>query len=145
LGIFLCALLLVSAVAAELKNPINKGPNDVAIRGYDTVAYFTQKRPVKGMPEFSYQWQDATWQFASAKHRDLFAADAERYAPQFGGYCAMALTQNTIKVIDPEAWTISGGKLYLNFSKKGRVKFRKDIPGNIKKSEDNWTRLHEPK
>lgn len=144
-GLFLYASLLVCVVAAELAHPINKGPDDVAIMGYDTVAYFTESRPVKGKPEFSYQWQDATWYFASAKHLDLFAADPERYAPRFGGHCAMALTEDVIKVVDPEAWTISDGKLYLTFSKKGRDKFRQDIPGNIKKSEDNWAKLHKQK
>lgn len=138
----LSALLLVTAAAGDLQKSVNKGPDDVAILGYDTVAYFTEGRPIKGKPEFSHSWQDAKWHFASRRHRDLFAADPERYAPQFGGHCAMALTQDVVKVVDPEAWIISDGKLYLTFSMKGREKFRQDIPGNIKKSEDNWAKLH---
>ena len=76
--------------------------------------------PCKAVPEFAYSWQDAEWHFVTAEHRDLFANDPERYAPQFGGFCAMALTEDVVKVVDPEAWTIVDGKLYLNFSKKGR-------------------------
>ena len=136
--VFLCQSLFTVAIAG---GPINKGPDSVAIMGYDTVAYFTEGRPTKGTPEFSYSWQDADWHFSSAKHRDLFAADPERYAPQFGGHCAMALTENVIKVVDPEAWVISDGRLFLTFSQKGQEKFRKDIPGNAAKSEDNWAKV----
>ena len=141
LSIFFSLGLVTAAIAGDLLKPVNKGPDDVAILGYDPVAYFTESRPVKGKTEFSHSWQDANWHFASAKHRDMFAAEPERYAPQFGGHCAMALTEDVIKVVDPEAWTISDGKLYLTFSMKGREKFRKDIPGNIKKSEDNWAKV----
>lgn len=138
---FLVSTLLVTAVAAaDSQAPINKGADGVAIKGYDVVAYFTAGQPTKGKPEFSYSWQDAKWHFANAKHLDLFSADPERYAPQFGGHCAMALTNNVVLEVDPEAWTISDGKLYLNFSKKGRVMFREDLQANIKKSEDNWAK-----
>ncbi len=142
LGFALTSFFAITAAAGDLQERVNKGPDDIAIMGYDTVAYFTEGRPIKGKTEFSYSWQDAKWQFASIRHRDLFAADPERYAPQFGGHCAMALTQDVVKVVDPEAWIISDGKLYLTFSKKGREKFRQDISGNIEKSEDNWARLN---
>ena len=141
LSFALSSFLVITAVAGSLQERVNKGPDEVAIMGYDTVAYFTEGRPMKGEPQFSYSWQDAQWQFVSVKHRNLFAADPERYAPQFGGHCAMALTQDVIKVVDPEAWIISDGKLYLTFSKRGREKFRQDISGNIKKSEGNWAKL----
>ena len=143
LGVVLVALLVMPATAGDQQSMINTGEDNVAIRGYDMVAYFTEGRPMQGKPEFSHSWRDAEWHFASAAHRDQFAADPERYAPQFGGFCAMALTENVIKVVDPEAWTITDGKLYLNFSKKGRVKFRRDLQGNIEKSEDNWSQIQE--
>ncbi len=138
LGFVLVAVLAIPAVAGSPQTMVNTGSDNVAIRGYDLVAYFTEGRPMQGNPEFAYSWQDAEWHFASAENRDQFAADPKRYAPQFGGFCAMALTENVIKVVDPEAWTIVDGKLYLNFSKKGRVKFRRDLHGNIEKSEGNW-------
>ena len=142
---FLAVMLVIPAIAGNPGALINKRPDDVAILGYDTVAYFTEGRPVKGNSEFSHQWNDAKWHFASAKHRDLFAADPERYAPQFGGHCAMALTRGVSKVIDPEAWIVSEGKLYLSFSKKGIDMFGQNVAGNIRKSEDNWVKLHKQK
>lgn len=143
LGVVLVALAAIPSVAGDSQTMINTGPDSVAIRGYDMVAYFTEGRPMQGKPEFAFSWQDAEWHFASAKHRGQFAADPMRYAPQFGGFCAMALTENEVKVVDPEAWTIVDGKLYLNFSKAGRVKFRRDLPGNIEKSEGNWAQIRQ--
>ena len=88
-----------------------------AIRGYDPVAYFTQGEPVEGDGDFTHEWMDAKWYFASAKNRDAFAQDPARYAPQFGGYCAWAVSQNYTASTDPDAWKIAGGKLNLNYSK----------------------------
>ena len=142
---FLAVMLVIPAVAGNPGVMINKGPDDVAILGYDTVAYFTEGRPVKGNSEFAFSWQDAKWHFSSAKHRDLFAANPEQYAPQFGGHCAMALTRGVVKVIDPEAWIVSEGKLYLSFSKKGLGMFRQDVAGHIKESENNWAKFQKQK
>ena len=105
-----------TAVAGER---INKDADGLAILGYDTVAYFTDGRPVKGSPDFEYVWQDARWQFASAEHRTLFATDPDRYAPQFGGFCTggMALAACPDR---PEAWLIVDGRLYLHYDKEGR-------------------------
>ena len=139
-GFLLAAALVMPALAGDPPKMINAGTDHVAIRGYDTVAYFTEGRPIKGQSEFVFSWRDVKWQFANAKHLGMFAADPARYAPQFGGFCAMALTQGVVKVVDPEAWTIVDKKLYLNFSQKGRVKFRQDLQGNIKKSEQNWAK-----
>ena len=141
------ALIFVSAVAAgvaaagDVHKAINTGDDGVAILGYDPVAYFTESRPIKGKPEFVYEWEDAIWHFANAKHRDLFAGSPEKYAPQYGGHCSMALSQGGIKVVNPEAWMIVDGKLYLSFSKKGREKFNQDISGNIKKANENWAKV----
>jgi len=142
---FLIAMLVIPAVAGNPQALINKGPDDVAILGYDTVAYFTEGRAVKGNPGYAFSWQDAKWHFVNAKHRDLFAANPERYAPQFGGHCAMALTRGEVKVIDPEAWIVSEGKLYLSFSKKGINMYRQNTAAYIKESEDNWAKLPKQK
>jgi YHS domain-containing protein len=114
----------------------------VAIKGYDTVAYFTEGRPVKGKKEFEYVWQDARWWFSSAAHRDMFAVNPERYVPKFGGHCAMGMSMNKKKVADPEAWTIVDGKLYIKYNKAARDRWRKDIPANIKKAEKIWAELN---
>ena len=82
----------------------------LAIRGYDPVAYYQQSAPVKGSSQFSFQWQGATWLFASADNRDRFQAEPERYAPQYGGYCAYAVSKGRTASIDPEAWKIVDGK-----------------------------------
>ena len=143
-GLFLASVVALSVSAGGVTNWINADEDSkVAIRGYDPVAYFTEGRPIKGNPEFAFAWRDAEWHFANAKHRDLFAVNPSRYTPQFGGFCAMAMTQGVIKVVDPEAWTIVDGQLYLNFSQKGRTKFRADLEGNIAKSNHHWTRLQQ--
>lgn len=110
----------------------------LAIRGTDPVAYFTEGRPVAGQSEFSYTWNDATWLFASAEHRDQFAENPEQYAPQYGGFCALAVSQGKTATTDPDAWRIVDGKLYLNYSRERQITWEKDIPGNIQKADANW-------
>ncbi|MEM1255202.1 MAG: YHS domain-containing (seleno)protein [Cyanobacteria bacterium P01_H01_bin.21] len=110
----------------------------LAIRGTDPVAYFTEGGPVAGSSEFTYTWNNATWQFASAENRDLFAANPEQYAPQYGGYCAWAVSQGYTAAIDPNAWKIVDGKLYLNFNKGVQRRWERDIPGNITRANANW-------
>ncbi len=110
----------------------------VAIRGADPVAYFTQGDAVIGSPEFEYEWNGATWRFASAEHRDLFASNPEDYAPQYGGFCAWAVSQGYTAEVDPEAWRIVDGKLYLNYSQKIQERWSRDIPGHIAKADENW-------
>ena len=110
----------------------------LAIRGTDPVAYFTQGGPAAGSSEFTHTWNNATWQFASAENRDLFAANPEQYAPQYGGFCAWAVSQGYTASIDPNAWRIVDGKLYLNFSQGVQRRWERDIPGNINKADANW-------
>ena len=110
----------------------------VAIEGTDPVAYFTDGKPVEGSSEFEHEWMGATWRFASAEHRDRFAAEPEKYAPQYGGYCAWAVAQGYTAKIDPEAWKVVDGKLYLNYSKDVQAQWQSDVPGNIAKGDANW-------
>ena len=112
--------------------------NGIAIDGTDPVAYFTESRPIPGDPAITHDWMGATWRFSSAANRDAFAADPEAYAPQFGGYCAWAVSQNYTAPTEPDAWTIHDGKLYLNFNQRIRRRWERDIPGNIAKAEANW-------
>jgi len=113
----------------------------IAIKGYDPVAYFTKSRAMKGSEKFAHTWLGAPWHFANARHRDLFAAEPIKYAPQFGGYCAdgVAYGQSTAN-IDPEAWRIINGKLYLNYD-KGAAAELEEIPGQIDKAKANWPKI----
>jgi YHS domain-containing protein len=93
---------------------------NVAIRGYDPVAYFTDRRPTKGTSENSVTWLGATWYFASPAHRDTFVSEPIRYAPQYGGFCTLGMAVGEASAnVDPEAWRIVGGKLYLFSGKEG--------------------------
>jgi YHS domain-containing protein len=113
----------------------------VAIEGTDPVAYFEEGKPVEGSSEFEHEWLGATWRFASAENRDAFAADPEKYAPQYGGYCAWAVSQGYTAKIDPAAWKIVDGKLYLNYSPEVQTEWSGDIPGNITKADGNWPKI----
>ena len=123
--------------AAEMEIYVNSATGE-AINGYDPVAYFTEMKPVRGLAEFTFAYKGADFLFASAANRDLFAADPEKYAPQYGGWCAYAMSKNAFATTAPEAWTIHEGKLYLNFSTGVRQIWRKDIPGNVKLADANW-------
>jgi len=92
-------------------------PNHVAIQGYDTVAYFTDHKAIKGSSAYGFVWDDAKWQFASAAHRDMFTSDPDHYLPQFGGFCAGAMVGGHLVPADPEAWAIVDGKLYMTADK----------------------------
>jgi YHS domain-containing protein len=121
---------------------VGKSPQDeIAIKGYDTVAYFKTGKAVRGNKSFSFQWHDMTWYFSNKENRDLFAASPEKYAPQYDGYCAWAMTEGRKAKTDPEVWKIVSGKLYLNCSREAYQKWSRDIPGNIKKADANWLKL----
>lgn len=145
------AVLLLSAVAlAGEAAKVNAGPDRIAIKGYDPVAYFTDGQAVKGSEEFEHEWLDARWRFTSAAHRDLFTADPERYAPQYGGFCAGALAfgDGDIVVGNPKAWAIVDGRLYLNYAGpdgtdlSGRDDFVANSSSEIVKADANWAKLH---
>jgi hypothetical protein len=121
--------------------PIATDSSGTAIKGYDSVAYFTEGRAMKGKKEFAFSWQDIRWYFANAAHRDMFGANPKRYAPQFGGFCAMGMTRGKMFVADPEAWTIVDGKLYIKFNKTTRDRWRPNKAENIKKAEKNWAKI----
>jgi YHS domain-containing protein len=130
--------LISFAAAAAAQKPEIYADRAGAIRGYDPVAYFTESRPVKGSDEHVYEWKGARWRFSSAANRERFAAAPEKYAPQYGGYCAYGVAQNYAVSIDPQAWSIVDGKLYLNYSKSVRESWNNDVPGYIRKADANW-------
>jgi YHS domain-containing protein len=133
------AIWLVSTLAAA--DHLKMREDGVAILGYDTVAYFTEGRPMQGKPEFEYVWGGSRWWFATAEHSDLFARNPEQYAPQFGGYCTGGLSLGYKMVADPENWQIVHSQLYLHHSKKSLDKAVADPEPIIAKAEDTWNRL----
>lgn len=128
--------------AAEPVKPVNTGRGNLAIHGYDPVAYFDEGRPIKGSAEFSHSWMGATWRFASAAHRDKFAARPDAFAPRYGGYCAWAVSKGYTANGDPEAWKIVDGKLYLNYNLKVQKDWEHDVAKRIESANANWPRLH---
>jgi YHS domain-containing protein len=136
------ALFALAAPALAQKSEIYTSWG-TAIRGYDPVAFFTEGKPVEGSRQFTHKWKGATWRFASARNRDAFAAAPEKYAPQYGGYCAYGVANGYTVSTVPEAWSVVGGKLYLNYSLGVRADWLKDIPGHIRKADANWPKALE--
>jgi YHS domain-containing protein len=119
----------------------NTSSDGLAVKGYDVVAYFDEGRPVKGTAEFTHDFQGATYRFASAGSRDRFAKEPARYVPQYGAFCAYAVSRGYTADTDPLAWRIVNGKLYLNYNKGAQQKWEEDVPGNIAKGDANWPGL----
>ncbi len=143
-GAALLCLLAAPAAGAEDDpvDPVYTGLfSNNAVSGYDAVAYFTEGRPVRGSNEFTYQYQGARWRFSSARHRDMFIADPEAYAPQYGGYCAWAMSNGYTASAEPDLWTIHEGKLYLNYSRRVNERWKEDMPGHIRQADINWPRM----
>lgn len=142
---FLPAAVLIASAA--LSNPsladsrINTGYfGNVAIQGYDPVAYFTESEAVKGSEEHAVKWLGANWHFANEEHKEMFSADPTKYAPQYGGHCAtgMAIHGGLTKDIDPEAWAIIDGKLYLNYSKLTNKMLSREGRVSPGKADEKW-------
>jgi enamine deaminase RidA (YjgF/YER057c/UK114 family) len=113
----------------------------LSISGYDSVAYFTDGRPVRGKADFEYVWRKLRWRFASGEHRDLFVKDPQRYAPQYDGYCALGVASEAEAhkdTADPEAWAIVDGKLYLVHSGYWLEKWRERAKEYIKQADADW-------
>lgn len=109
-----------------------------AIRGYDPVAYFTEGQPTPGRNEHTMTWKGETWHFASAQNLDAFRGNPEKYAPQYGGYCAFGMSRGYKAETEPDAWTIVEGKLYLNYNTKVREEWSKNQAERIAKANENW-------
>ena len=140
-GLFAVAMLAFVAAPALAAGPVNKTLLGNAIDGYDPVAWHLLGEPVEGSKDFTHEWMGATWRFANAEHRDLFAADPERYAPAYGGYCAYGVAQGAKVGFNPDSWEIVGDRLYLNLNPGIQKKWQKDIAGFISKADRNWKRL----
>ena len=113
----------------------------VAIKGYDPVAFFTEKKAMVGDQHIIFDWSGSQWRFISKENLELFKINPEKYAPQYGGYCAYGVSENHKSPTDPNAWTVVGNKLYLNYSLKVKELWSTDIPGRINKADANWKAL----
>jgi YHS domain-containing protein len=142
------AMVLLASTAALAAPPINTlkgglfgGRTDTAILGYDTVAYFTDGKPVKGQDTFVHEWQGAKWKFASQAHLDLFRTSPEKYAPQYGGYCAYGVSQDNLVSIEPDKFRVIDGKLYLNYDADVQQKWLQDPAGYIRQADAKFPAL----
>jgi len=142
-AILALSLIATGAVAAPMafaeKPPVYRGLfDDLAVGGYDPVAYFTSGKPVEGSNAFEHRYKNATWRFSTAENLAAFKADPDKYAPQYGGYCAWAAAQGRTAKGDPKAWKLVNGKLYLNYDASIQKKWEADIPGFIAMADANW-------
>ena len=129
----------VSSALAKQKDEIfSSFLSSTAIRGYDPVAYFTESKPVKGNKSYRVKWKGATWQFASQANLNRFKANPARYAPQYGGYCAWAVSHGYTASTQPDAWSIENGKLYLNYNRSVREKWLQNPRRHIRQGDANW-------
>jgi YHS domain-containing protein len=141
-GWVLFLLLIVSArspaLAGSAPVPAVNARDGVGLKGYDPVAYFVNGRPTKGTEQYSYVWKGVTYWFASKDNLTRFKADPDKYLPQYGGYCAYAMSLNRIADIDPSRWAVVDGKLYLNNGYLAQALWSRNKRGNIDSADQNW-------
>lgn len=137
----LSGVTLLATGRFAVAGKVNAGGDSVAIEGYDPVAYFTVGEPVEGSDAFTATYDGAIWRFASAENRAAFRADPEKYVPQYGGFCAYAVAHGATAPIDPQAFTVFEGKLFLNYSDHVRAQWRNDASVFISKADANWPEL----
>lgn len=135
-----CVLVYVAGAGLAAQR-VNQSWSGVGAKGYDVVAYFTDQQAVRGDSRYEHTHDGVTYRFASAAHRDAFVKAPERYLPQFGGFCAWAVSRNYTADVDPTAWRIVDGKLYLNYNASVQAKWAEDVPGNIARGQANWPAL----
>ncbi len=138
-SILALTLLSTPTLAADLVNV--SGASNVAINGYDPVAFFTDARPVNGSPSISATHQGAVYFFASEEHRKMFTQNPDKYAPQYGGFCAFGVALDALFPVDISTWQVRNGKLYLNLNHDILSKFNADFDGNVAKASKNWPGL----
>ena len=134
----IAAALAVAALAAGAAAGEFFEKDGVALRGYDPVAYFKDSRPVKGAAAYTAEYKGSIFHFASQANRDAFVADPTRYAPQYGGFCAYGAAGGYKAAIEPAAFSVVDGKLYLNYDRAVQREWNKDVPGFIAKANKNW-------
>ena len=132
------SLLIISSVSFAANVDMNADENDLAIKGYDPVAYLTVGKPVQGVTKYTATYKGAIYRFNSASNRDMFRKSPQKYAPQYGGYCAFGVAMDKKFDTDPTAWKIIADKLYLNLNKDVQNKWKQDTQKYLAMSEHNW-------
>ena len=139
--IVMMSFVLLVSLSLLAQKSVVFNPAEGAIHGYDPVAYFNESKPVKGDPKYSYTWNSADWHFANQKNLDAFKANPEKFAPQFGGYCAYGLATGHKAPTDPEAWLIADGKLYLNYNKDVQKMWKQKQAEYIETANKKWPEI----
>jgi YHS domain-containing protein len=131
-------VLAIAAFAANAYAGEFYEKEGVAIKGYDPVAYFKDKKPVKGLPNYKAEYKGSVFHFSSQANRDAFTATPAKYAPQYNGFCAFGTAGGYKAAVDPDAFTVVNGKLYLNYNQDIQKQWRADIPNLVAKADKNW-------
>ncbi len=137
LGIAALCAALVHCTPAAAQSPYH-APEGIALEGYDPVAYFTQGRAVRGKPAHELRWDGVLWRFASAQHLESFSEAPERYAPQYGGYCALGVAVGKYRRGDPRVFAVVDDKLYINFSSRIHARWEQRQQGFIRRADQQW-------
>jgi YHS domain-containing protein len=130
--------LAACAGSADDFKKVNTTAENVAVKGFDAVAYFTADKAIEGNPQYSFIWNGAKWYFSSSENMEKFKAAPESYAPQFGGYCSFAVSKGYTADGDPNAWKIVDGKLYLNYNQKVKEMWEAEQETRINEAKKNW-------
>lgn len=134
-------ILVFTAQLVHALDPVYSDWRGNAINGYDPVSYFSDDGPLEGKKDLTHDWQGATWRFASEENRQAFASNPDKFAPQYGGYCAWAVSQGYTASTDPLAWNITDGRLYLNYNQSVQTTWLVEKEDNIEKGNANWPGL----
>lgn len=137
----LVALFMIATATGAAAQRVNADRQGLALKGYDAVAYFVDGRAVRGNAAFQHVVDGVTYRFASAAHRDRFAQEPQRFLPQYGGFCAWAVSRGYTADTDPLAWRIVDGRLFLNYDRSVQRQWEGDVKGNVAKGDANWPGL----
>jgi YHS domain-containing protein len=138
IAVLATALISLNACSNESDNPFTFGTTEIAINGYDPVSYFKEDKPSRGTEEYEYVWNDAKYQFSCQENLELFKSNPTKYAPQYDGYCAFAMSRGAHSRIDPESYAIVNDKLYLTYNRDIRNTWLYDKENYIKKADRIW-------
>ena len=135
-------LFFLLATATVNADTLQYATDQGALNGYDTVSYFTDSRPELGNPDITAEWNGVEWRFASQEHRDAFVANPQKYAPEYGGFCALGMAHGGDVPTNPEAWTIWKGKLYLNMINEVRTTWLYNPDKLIERADQKWQEMN---